>query len=204
MQKSLKSPLTPAILQQETNLLSQKQSKYHTLKAFITMRDHLLSKINKFSGTQAKALFEDVDDIRFLNFEIISGIQRWKEEWRVEGHPEPVFYDGPTNYLLKISNDNADMINLANFKKTKFISPPNPFFLTEDGNVQGMTGKQKQDIADCMELINKERAIDLRMAVSGDIFLHKPRGKATAAKIKNGPAVKKETIERSFVSLAKN
>lgn len=47
------------------------------------MREHLLSKINKFSGNQAKALFEDVDDIRFLNFEIINGIQKWKEEWRV-------------------------------------------------------------------------------------------------------------------------
>lgn len=121
----------------------------------------------------------------------------------MEGHPEPVFYEGPTNYLLKISNDNADMINLANFKKTKFISPPNPFFLTEDGNVQGMTGKQKQDIADCMELINKERAIDLRMAVSGDIFVYKARGRPTG-KAKNGPTAKKESIEKSFVSVAKN
>lgn len=97
------------------------------------------------------------------------------------------------------------MINLANFKKTKFISPPNPFFLTEDGNLQGMTGKQKQDISDCMETINKERAIDLRMAVSGEIFLHKPRTKPKAAK--NVPSVKKDTpipMERSFVSLAKN
>jgi hypothetical protein len=77
------------------------------------------------------------------------------------------------NYLLKINNDNADMINLANFKKTKFISPPNPFFLSEDGNIQGMSAKQKQDINDCMDTINKERGIDLRMSVSGGIFVLK-------------------------------
>jgi hypothetical protein len=73
----------------------------------------------------------------------------------VEGEAEPVFYEGNMNYLLKINNDNADMINLANFKKTKFISPPNPFFLSEDGNLQGMSGKQKQDINDCMDVLNK-------------------------------------------------
>lgn len=50
------------------------------------------------------------------------------------------------NYLLKINNDNADLINIANFKKTKFISPPNPFFLSEDGNINGMGDKQRKDI----------------------------------------------------------
>ncbi len=65
------------------------------------------------------------------------------------------------------------MINLANFKKTKFISPPNPFFISEDGNLQGMSSKQKDDINICMEIINKERGIDLRMSVSGGIFVKK-------------------------------
>lgn len=74
-------------------------------------------------------LFEDIDDIRFLNFEIISLIQEWKGQWRTP-KSEPVFYWGAINYLLKMGNDNADLINLANFKKTKFISPPNPFFLS--------------------------------------------------------------------------
>jgi len=61
----------------------------------------------------------------------------------VEGESEPVFYEGAVNYLLKIGNDNADMINLAKFKKIKFILPPNPFFLSEDGNLQTMSVNQK-------------------------------------------------------------
>lgn len=41
------------------------------------------------------------------------------------------------------------------------------------------------------------------MAVSGDIFLHKPRAKPKG--VKNAASVKKETpMEKSFVSLAKN
>jgi hypothetical protein len=43
-------------------------------------------------------------------------------------------------------NDNAQIINIANFKKTKFISPPNPFFLSEDGNIHGMSSKQQTNI----------------------------------------------------------
>lgn len=141
------------------------------------MREHLLSKINQFTGNYIKALFEDIDDIRFLNFEIINLVQKWKQQWRADGEMEPVFFDNGINYLLKINNDNADMINLANFKKTKFISPPNPFFLSEDGNLQGMSFKQKQDINDCMDLLAKERGIDLRMAVEGGPFvaIHKTK-----------------------------
>ena len=85
------------------------------------MREHLIGKINQFSGNYLKSLFEDIDDIRFLNFQIISLVQEWKNQWRA-GSVEPFFYEGGTNYLLKMGNDNADMINLANFKKTKFIS----------------------------------------------------------------------------------
>jgi hypothetical protein len=52
-------------------------------------------------------------------------------------------------------------------------------------------------------VINKERAIDLRMAVSGEIFLHKPRPKPKGGK--NAPPVKKDPpMEKSFVILAKN
>lgn len=97
------------------------------------------------------------------------------------------------------------MINLANFKKTKFISPPNPFFLSEDGNLQGMSAKQKQDINDCMEIINKERTIDLRMAVSGGIFVLKPQKAVKGgSKEKRAQIVKREIIENSFVNNAKN
>ena len=70
------------------------------------------------------------------------------------------------------------MINLANFKKTKFISPPNPFFLSEDGNIQGMSSKQKQDIDDSMDVLNKERALDVKMSIEGGIFIMKSGGKA--------------------------
>ena len=106
------------------------------------MREHLIGKINQFSGNYLKVLFEDIDDIRFLNFEIITHVQEWKTQWKTP-KAEPVFYSHGMNYLLKMSNDNADMINLANFKKTKFISPPNPFFLSEDGNLTSMHQTQK-------------------------------------------------------------
>jgi hypothetical protein len=129
------------------------------------MREHLLSKINQFTGSSIKNLFEDIEDIRFLNFEIVTGIVNWKKSWGIAEGIEPVFYEEGVNYLLKISNDNADMINLANFKKTKFISPPNPFFLSEDGNLQGMSQKQKENISECMEVITRERTIDLKMIV---------------------------------------
>ena len=32
------------------------------------MREHLIGKVSQFSGNYLKALFEDIDDIRFLNF----------------------------------------------------------------------------------------------------------------------------------------
>ena len=54
-----------------------------------------------------------------------------------------------------MSNDNVDLINIANFKKTKFISPPNPFFLSEDGNISSMTQKQKDDINICQDILNR-------------------------------------------------
>jgi hypothetical protein len=35
--------------------------------------------------------------------------------------------------------DNANLINLLDKKNVKFISPPNPFFISQDGNKQGMS-----------------------------------------------------------------
>ena len=153
--------------------------KYQQIRSYVKMREHLLSKVNQFTGSQIKALFEDIDDIRFLNFEIIGLVERWKEQWKAEGLPEPVYYDCGMNYLLKISNDNVDMINLANFKKTKFVSPPNPFFLSEDGNIGSMSQEQKSQINECMKLIARERTVDLKMAVEGGPFVvQKVRQKA--------------------------
>jgi hypothetical protein len=40
-------------------------------------------------------------------------------------------------------NDNANIINFVNKKNVYFISPPNPFFLTQDGNKQGMSSHQQ-------------------------------------------------------------
>ena len=74
-----------------------------------------------------------------------------------------------------MGNDNADMINIANFKKTKFISPPNPFFLSEDGNISSMSQQQKEQIERCVTVINKERTTDLRLAVEGAVFVMKSR-----------------------------
>lgn len=116
------------------------------------MREHLLGKANQFTGSDLKKLFSDIDDIRFLNLEIFSLIQQWKQLWRTSS-TEPLFYEGASNYLLKMANDNADLINIANFKKTKFISPPNPFFFSEDGNAKGMTQQQEQDIVSFKEAV---------------------------------------------------
>ena len=76
-----------------------------------------------------------------------------------------------------MSNDNADMINLANFKKTKFISPPNPFFLSEDGNITSMPQTQKEQIDRCITFIHKERTVDLRLAVEGAPFVIQSKDK---------------------------
>jgi hypothetical protein len=154
----------------ETEEIKAGKSKYHAIRNYIKMREHQVGKVNQFSGNYLKALFEDIDDIRFLNFEIIGLIQEWKTQWRIASS-EPVFYDCGMNYLLKMSNDNADMINIANFKKTKFISPPNPFFLSEDGNLNSMAPSQKEQIDRCITIIHKEHTIDLRLAVQGAPFV---------------------------------
>ena len=56
------------------------------------MREELLEKLRRGGNGQGKSLFQDVDDIRFLNFQIIGLVRKWKEEWRVEGALEPSFY----------------------------------------------------------------------------------------------------------------
>lgn len=48
---------------------------------------------------------------------------------------EPIFIFEDQNYLSKMVYDNANVISAVNLKKqVNFISPPNPFFLTQDGN----------------------------------------------------------------------
>lgn len=66
-----------------------------------------------------------------------------------------------------MANDNADLINLANFKKTKFISPPNPFFLSEDGNLSSMSPQQQQDIQTFLSQLAQERALMLKITLEG-------------------------------------
>jgi hypothetical protein len=42
--------------------------------------------------------------------------------------------------------DNANIINLVNKKDIHFISPPNPFFISQDGNKQGMSNTLQNKI----------------------------------------------------------
>lgn len=95
-----------------------------------------------------------------------------------------------------MANDNADLINLANFKKTKFISPPNPFFLSEDGNLRSMTQQQQNDIQKFLQLLNEERTTELRIAVQGAPFLLKAPATRKAVPASNSRGPQRE--ERSF------
>jgi hypothetical protein len=52
-------------------------------------------------------------------------------------------YEG-NNYLVKIINDNTNVINTLNSKSVKFLSPPNPFYLSRDGNKSSMSQTQQQ------------------------------------------------------------
>lgn len=48
--------------------------------------------------------------------------------------------------------DNGIIINTANQRKIcNFISPPNPFFLSQDGNKESISVKLKQNIESTME-----------------------------------------------------
>ncbi len=55
--------------------------------------------------------------------------------------------------------DNANLINIINKKTKKFISPPNPFFISDDGNKQGMSTKQQLQIEEAMQFMAKQKAL---------------------------------------------
>jgi len=40
-------------------------------------------------------------------------------------------------------NDNIHVLNLLNSKAVKFLSPPNPFYLSRDGNKASMSQTQQ-------------------------------------------------------------
>jgi hypothetical protein len=40
-------------------------------------------------------------------------------------------------------NDNVHVLNLLNSKAVKFLSPPNPFYLSRDGNKASMSQTQQ-------------------------------------------------------------
>ena len=47
-------------------------------------------------------------------------------------------------------NDNANVINVLNSKAVKFLSPPNPFYLSRDGNKAIMSQTQQTEIDNSM------------------------------------------------------
>ena len=77
-------------MSKETEELKAGTSKYISIRNYIKMREHLIGKINQFSGNYLKSLFEDIDDIRFLNFEIITHIQEWKTQWKTHIELKPI------------------------------------------------------------------------------------------------------------------
>ena len=44
----------------------------------------MLAQITQFGGKGLNELFDNIDQIRFLNYEIINLIKVWKEQWRCE------------------------------------------------------------------------------------------------------------------------
>ena len=55
-------------------------------------------------------------------------------------------------------NDNTNVINVLNGKAVKFLSPPNPFYLSRDGNKASMSQTQQTEIDNCMEILAKAKA----------------------------------------------
>lgn len=54
--------------------------------------------------------------------------------------------------MNKMVYDNGIIINTANQRKIcNFISPPNPFFLSQDGNKESISVKLKENIESTME-----------------------------------------------------
>lgn len=68
MQKCINNDDCCDLIKKETDEIAHAKSKYHSIKAYIKIREQLLAKINQFTGNSIKSLFEDIDDIRFLNF----------------------------------------------------------------------------------------------------------------------------------------
>ena len=68
-------------------------------------------------------------------------------------------------------NDNVNVINILNGKAVKFLSPPNPFYLSRDGNKSSMSVTQQQEIDKCMEILAKEKAKELRMMINPPDFV---------------------------------
>ena len=80
-----------------------------------------------------------IDDLRFMNFEIIAKVNQWKQQNNVDGDDfEAMFFHENRNYLNKMINDNIDIINGLNHKRVVYMTPPNPFFLSSDGNKSNM------------------------------------------------------------------
>lgn len=68
-------------------------------------------------------------------------------------------------------NDNTNVINVLNGKAVKFLSPPNPFYLSRDGNKASMSHTQQLEIDNSMETLAREKAQELRMIINPPKFV---------------------------------
>ncbi len=95
-------------------------------------------------------MYTHLDDIRFVNFEIVKKIGEWSEANTSQSEIHPFFLYEGNNYLIRMINDNANVINVLNSKAVKFLSPPNPFYLSRDGNKASMSQTQQTEIDNSM------------------------------------------------------
>ena len=116
-------------------------------------------------------MHEYLDDVRFVNFEIVKKINEWKKSHEISECP--VFIVDNGNYLIKMINDNANILKNLNEKRALFLSPPNPFFLSCDGNKTSMSHTQQQDIEECMEVMAQEKAEELRFMIDPPKYVSK-------------------------------
>ena len=80
------------------------------------------------------------------------------------------------NYLIKMINDNTEIIKVLNSKVVKFLSPPNPFFISRDGNKASMSHTQQSEIDDCMDFMAQEKAEELKMIIDPPKYASKAKG----------------------------
>ena len=106
--------------------------------------------MNQVATKNHESIYGALDDIRFVNVEIIKKVSDWAQQNKTDSDMYPFFLFEGVNYLIKMINDNVDVINSLNSKAVKYLSPPNPFYLSKDGNKASMSQTQQSEIDSCM------------------------------------------------------